>query len=216
MTSSDDRQSETPTSAAIFDLDVLPAKDTDLVVAAYKQAERRERRWFANPRRRLRRDRDEALGQAPSNVEALLGSLMVDCDLRAYDTRKLSSRWGRAYYFLGLPAAVLATVAGATGLASTAGRIPAAIVALVSAALTTAATYLNSNENMRRNAKLSAAWQDLADNARFTLLRHGQDSRELEPAEADRRLLEEVIKLNTRKGELLRGDVEANTPSPPK
>ena len=40
---------------------------------------------------------------------------------------------GRAYYVVGVPAIVLAAISGISGLATTTGRVPAAIIALVSA-----------------------------------------------------------------------------------
>ena len=44
--------------------------------------------------------------------------------------RRTSSRWSSLYFFVGLPAAILAAIAGATALASTAGRVPAGIIDL--------------------------------------------------------------------------------------
>jgi hypothetical protein len=78
---------------------------------------------------------------------------------------------------LGLPAAVLAAVAGATGLVSAAGRIPAAIIALVAAGLTAAATFLKSDENQKTNITMSAAWSQLADDARLQHLSYVKQSK---------------------------------------
>ena len=114
--------------------DALPSAAAHLVLRTYP-APSKERNFFVRreetPRRTLKRRLDEALGQAPDDAMGVLISLIADCDLRAYDTRRASKIWGSAYYLLGLPAAVLATIAGAAGLASTAGRIPAAIIAPV-------------------------------------------------------------------------------------
>lgn len=178
----------------------------NLIASSYKPDKKEERLfWRSSPRRRLKRKLDTALGQAPDNAMGVLISLIADCDLRAYDTRLSSKRWGSAYYFLGLPAAVLATIAGAAGLASTAGRIPAAIVALIAAGLATAATFLNSNENKQQNLKLSAAWQELADDVRLTVIKYSRAKDE--QLSRDDYLIRDVIYFNKRKGALLRGDL---------
>jgi len=107
-------------------------------------------------------------------------SLIAECDLNAFYLRRASRWWGRAYYVLGMPAVVLATIAGATGLASTAGRVPAAIIALIAAGLTAAATFLNSCDNQRNNIVMSAAWSELADDARLHNLSYIQAMRGVE------------------------------------
>lgn len=133
-------------------------------------------RLFGSPRRRLRKKLRSEIGRAPDDIEATFLSLIAECDLNAFDTRRASRWWGRGYYMLGLPAVVLATVAGATGLASTAGRVPAAVIALVAAGLTTAVTFLHSDDNQRRTIGMSAAWSELADDARLHSLRYVQAS----------------------------------------
>jgi len=75
--------------------------------------------------------------------------------------------YGRAYYALGLPAVVLAALAGATGLASAAGRIPAAIIALVSAALGAAATFLNSAGQRAYHQEMASQWYMIAGEAKL-------------------------------------------------
>jgi hypothetical protein len=156
----------------------------------------------------LKQRLDEALGQAPGDAMQVLLSFIADCDLRAYNTRRASERWGSAYYLLVLPAAVLATIAGAAGLASTAGRIPIAIVALAAAGLATAATFLNNNEHKQRNGKLSAAWQELADDVRLTVINYGR-GKDTAAFKANR-LLNDIIYFNKRKSALLRGDLSGS------
>lgn len=116
---------------------------------------------------------DAALGAIPDKPMGALSSLVAEGDLRAFDSKKQSMA-GRAYYVLGMPAAGLAATASATGLISTSGRIPAAIIALVSSGLTAAAAFLNSEQNRKRSDELSAAWQALADDARIKLLQGAQ------------------------------------------
>jgi hypothetical protein len=114
------------------------------------------------------------------------------------------------YYLLGVPAAVLATIAGATGLASTAGRVPAAIIALVSAGLATATSFLNSNQNKVHNTRLSADWQKLADDARTAVLTHIQQQNSTSSCWSE--IIRDISLFNTRKGALLRGDLSSGAP----
>jgi hypothetical protein len=193
----------TPSAEIKFNIDAA----SELVAASYAGVETRERHWFSNPRRRLKRLRDRDIGQAPNDAMGVVLSLIADCDLHAYNARSVGNWWGRAYYLLGLPSAVLATIAGAAALASAAGRVPAAIVALISAGLTTAATFLNSNENKQSNIKLSAAWQQLADDARLTVIEYGNLTGKSSKFSKDNFLIQQVIELNRRKGALLRGDL---------
>lgn len=207
-------QAENITDAASLSMYLNPElpPTSRLVIDSYAPAQAREFRWLSSPRRTLKRKVKEAIGQAPEDAMTALRALLAEFDLRAYETQQASKRWSSAYYMLGLPAAVLTTIAGAAGLASTAGRIPAAIVALVAAGLTTAATFLNkSNENMQRNRKLSAAWQELADGVRAVLIQYGQDMRQYHnddarSTEAANSLLKSVVYFNKRKSALLRGD----------
>jgi len=165
---------------------------------------------WGSPRRRLRKAMQASIGQPLDDIETTFRSLIAECDLNAFDTRRASRWWGRSYYMLGLPAAVLATVAGATGLASTAGRVAAAVIALVAAGLTTAATFLNSDNNKRRNIVMSAAWSELADDARLHNLSYIQATERVEDPLTKAEVVNEywgrIIVLHRRKGRLLRGE----------
>jgi hypothetical protein len=89
--------------------------------------------------------------------------------------RRTSSRWSSLYFFVGLPAAILAAIAGATALASTAGRVPAGIIALTSSALAAAATFLDSQTRQRSHENLAAGWQVLANDAHVHLIVNLED-----------------------------------------
>jgi hypothetical protein len=160
----------------------------------------RSGRLLRSPRRRWRRTLQASIGSAPSDVEATFRILIAECDLNAFEARRAGLWWGRAYYMLGLPAAVLATVAGATGLASTAGRVPAG--------LTAASTFLTSDRNQRRNIVISAAWSELADDARLHNLSFLQDIEGLEDPSKRSAVVHEywtrILKLHHRKVTLLR------------
>jgi hypothetical protein len=69
--------------------------------------------------------------------------------------------YSRMYYLLGLPAAILAAIAGATALASTTGRIAAGVIALVSSALSAAVTFLDSGGQRDKSAQDRLRWDDL-------------------------------------------------------
>jgi hypothetical protein len=106
--------------------------------------------------------------QTPSPSEDQLGLLRAELTGLIADAHATAKRVGRWAFFwqnadvgLGLAAAVLAAVAGATGLASTAGRIPAAILALAAAASTAAAKFLRSNERYEIDWTKARAWQAL-------------------------------------------------------
>jgi hypothetical protein len=73
----------------------------------------------------------------------------------------LGGRWSQLYLMLGLPAAILAAIAGATALASTTTRVLAGFIALASAGLSAAVAFLNSKANEERYASLGAAWAAL-------------------------------------------------------
>jgi hypothetical protein len=168
-------------------------------------------RLRSSPRRRLRRILEDSIGTAPSDVEGTFRALIAECDLNAFDTRRASRWWGRAYYMLGLPAAVLATVAGATGLASTAGRVPAAVIALVAAGLTAASTFLTSDRNQRRSIVISAAWSKLADDARLHYLRFIEAIEGLKDPSLRTDIVNDywhrILELHQRKGYLLREEI---------
>jgi hypothetical protein len=167
----------------------------------------------SSARRRLQEQLYHLLGEAPGTVMPALKALIAEADLHSFNARRSSSRWSRAYYWLGLPAAVLAAVAGATGLTSTAGRLPAAYIALVAAGLTAAATFLDSNAQRQRRDALSAAWQELADVARMELIRFGEAVARGDTG-ANRRYYTRALALHRWKGQLLRGDLSSPPPLP--
>jgi hypothetical protein len=102
----------------------------------------------------------------------------------------------------------LATISGAIGLAEAASRVTAAIIALIAAGLTTAATFLNSDQNSKTNKQLSAGWQELADETRIMLLQCAQKIANKPDAEVlDAQYWKDVLNLQHRKGQLLRGDL---------
>jgi hypothetical protein len=74
-----------------------------------------------------------------------------------------ASWYSSLYITLGLPAAMLAAIAGATALASSTGRYAAGVIALVSSALTAAVTFLDSGKKRDQAAITTSRWEDLYD-----------------------------------------------------
>ncbi len=67
------------------------------------------------------------------------------------------------YYLLGLPASILAAVAGGTALASTTGVPVAGVLALISSCLTGAVTFLDSSKQLEKYRRLRAFWASLRE-----------------------------------------------------
>ncbi|GAB2655133.1 hypothetical protein [Nocardia goodfellowii] len=161
------------------------------------------RLWGSGKRRRLRRELEEYVGEPPrSEMDALL-KVVAEADLRSVDYRNLSKHWRQAYFFLGLPAAILAAVAGAAGLSGEEFRVAAGLVALTASGLSAAATFLNSDDKAVNATALSAAWQELADDARMSVLRF---ERRGEPGAIG----EVLLTLHQRKHKLLREEIPGN------
>lgn len=74
------------------------------------------------------------------------------------------------YFIVGLPAAILAALAGATALASSSLSVLAGSIALIAAGLTTAATFLDSATRETSYNNLAAGWQVLTNDARMRLV----------------------------------------------
>jgi hypothetical protein len=142
----------------------------------------------------------DSIGTAYESIDGAYRSLIAECDLNAFDARRRTARWSKAYYLIGFPAAILAAVAAATGLASETGRIPAGIISLVSAGLSAAVTFLNSEERRKHNDAVAAGWQSLAERARIALIARVKNGSPGNSGEA----LAELLTLSATKELLLR------------
>ena len=105
------------------------------------------------------------LDRRRDSMASELRKMIERAEANAQVARRKASSWGRLYFSLGLPAAILAAIAGATALASTAGRVAAGIIALISSGLTAAATFLDSETRRQSHENLAAAWQVLGNDA---------------------------------------------------
>ncbi|GES29924.1 hypothetical protein AB0G60_10185 [Streptomyces angustmyceticus] len=77
--------------------------------------------------------------------------------------------WVKADIALGFPAALLAGVSGAAGLASANARVPAALVALVAAGFAAGAGFLRSGSRRLANKRARQAWAFVEARARMKL-----------------------------------------------
>ena len=72
-----------------------------------------------------------------------------------------SKFWRLWHWMLGIPAAVLAAVAGFTGLISVTGRIPAAILALIAAVMGGLLTTVEPNKHVRQAQAAGVAYNEV-------------------------------------------------------
>ncbi|GLY86040.1 hypothetical protein Airi02_039690 [Actinoallomurus iriomotensis] len=82
--------------------------------------------------------------------------------------------WSIIDIALGFPAAVLAGVSGAAGLASSDARVPAALLALVSAGFSAGAGFLRSDVRRAANRRSRLAWAEVVAGARLLLAQEAQ------------------------------------------
>lgn len=84
--------------------------------------------------------------------------------------------WNIVDLLTGAPAAVLAAVSGVTGLATTAGRLPAAVLALAAAAFAAGAAFLRSRSRYERSHRHRRAWRALEWDAQVARAYHSDSS----------------------------------------
>ncbi|MGC0341112.1 hypothetical protein [Streptomyces sp. SLBN-8D4] len=98
-----------------------------------------------------------------------VADLQAECAEQARKNRFRRRFWRFAHAALGLPAAVLAGISGATGLSSADARIPAAVLALVSAGLSAAIAFLKPEVHQQAAHARRRAYLALEVEARFAL-----------------------------------------------
>jgi hypothetical protein len=124
--------------------------------------------------------------------------------------------WTPAHYILGVLGAVLAAVAGVAGLTAMLGKTEAGWIAIASAAASSIAVFLKSDEKRREHAGLARAWDDLRDT--ITLLyeaRPGGADAQLSPGATKPPVWTGVTDaLSARASEIRAGKVDTKTPLP--
>ncbi|MGW3037459.1 hypothetical protein ACWDCB_40470 [Streptomyces sp. NPDC001178] len=105
---------------------------------------------------------DDAVGSQVADLQA-------ECEEQARKNRFRRQFWRFTHAALGLPAAVLAGISGATGLSSESARIPAAVLALISAGVGAAIAFLKPEVHQRAAHARRRAYLALEVEARFAL-----------------------------------------------
>jgi hypothetical protein len=79
------------------------------------------------------------------------------------------ARWALIHYSLGIPASLLAGVAGGAALVSATNRVFAGFVALASAGVGSVAVTLDSRNHQQRHRNLAAGWSALERDVEFII-----------------------------------------------
>lgn len=116
---------------------------------------------------------DGTITPAPDGTGSRLRAEIEGLREEATRQRNLAHRraefWARTDIALGFPAALLAGVAGATGLATADARIPAALLALASAGFAAGAGFLRSATRCRANKRARHTWATVEGRAAVKL-----------------------------------------------
>ncbi|MEV4972234.1 hypothetical protein [Streptomyces scopuliridis] len=102
-------------------------------------------------------------------LRAEVEKLITEAQIGARRAQRRAKLWHAAYLSLGFPAAVLAGISGAAGLASAGARVPAAILALLAAGFSAGSTFLRADARHMTNLRRRYAWQNLETRARLVL-----------------------------------------------
>lgn len=102
----------------------------------------------------------------PLEVAEELRRLEEDAVYASQSQFEMSKFWRLWHWLLGVPAAALAAIAGFTGLASVAGRVPAAVLALIAAVLGGLLTTVEPNKRVRQGQAAGVAYNEVRVGAR--------------------------------------------------
>lgn len=109
-----------------------------------------------------------------TRVQAEIERLLDEAERRGRGANQRVQFWSVIDIALGFPAAVLAGISGAAGLASADARIPAALLALVSAGFSAGAGFLRSDVRRAANRRSRGAWAEVEAGARLLLVQEPQ------------------------------------------
>lgn len=101
-----------------------------------------------------------------SAIEAELRRLEEGAKYSGQMQFELTKQWRRVNLLLGLPASVLAGISGAAALVSTAGRVPAGILALIASGCGVILTTINASQRMNQAAAAGNAYLEIQTAAR--------------------------------------------------
>lgn len=100
------------------------------------------------------------------SIDVELGRLEESCRYSAQGQFEQTKLWRTVNYGLGIPASILAGVAGATALASTTGRVTAGILAIAAAALGAILTTINASHHVNQASAAANAYLEIQTAAR--------------------------------------------------
>ena len=109
--------------------------------------------------------RNEPSRRPRAEVERLCDEATRQKDL----AHRRAEFWVKVDIALGFPAALLAGVSGAAGLASVDARVPAALVALIAAGFAAGAAFLRGDSRRLANKRARQAWAFVEAKARMKL-----------------------------------------------
>ncbi|MFB7247397.1 hypothetical protein ACFCYX_33625 [Streptomyces populi] len=112
---------------------------------------------------------DEGGGPQLLALRTEVEKIVAEARIGARRAQRRAKLWHAVYLGLGFPAAVLAGISGAAGLASEGARVPAAVLALLSAGFVAGSTFLRSDARHMTNLRRRYAWQNLESRARLVL-----------------------------------------------
>jgi hypothetical protein len=95
--------------------------------------------------------------------------IIEEARIGARRAKRRGKLWNATFLTLGFPAAVLAGISGAAGLASAGARVPAAVLALLAAGFSAGSGFLRADARQMANLRRRYAWQHLETRARLVL-----------------------------------------------
>ena len=108
-------------------------------------------------------------GERMGHLAEEVRQIAAEARIGARRAQRRSKLWNATCICLGFPAAVLVGISGAAGLASPGARVPAAILALLSAGFSAGSTFLRADARQMVNLRRRYAWQNLETRARLIL-----------------------------------------------
>ncbi|MFJ5779881.1 hypothetical protein [Streptomyces sp. NPDC093094] len=109
-----------------------------------------------------------------THVRAEAERVLAEAERRERSAHQRVRFWGVIDIALGFPAAVLAGLSGAAGLASPDARVPAAVLALLAAGFLAGAGFLRSDVRRAENRRSRLAWVRVEAKARLLLVQGDQ------------------------------------------
>ncbi|MGW1377092.1 hypothetical protein ACWD6P_22890 [Streptomyces sp. NPDC002446] len=105
------------------------------------------------------------------HLAAEVEKIATEARVGAQRAQRRGKLWNATHLVLGFPAAVLAAVSGAAGLASSDARVPAAVLALLAAGFSAGAAFLRAEARQLANLRRRYAWQEVEVRANLALAR---------------------------------------------